>query len=264
MEIRLLNRSNIQQIQICQKIAEQNYLDNLVLMGDLYPPCIDLTKIFGLFTEDSELQSFFVIFEGFNLPSVVLPVKLEQDYYVKIMEYLQDELPQKFFFLSLELQENDVQEYFTVNWVSTDYCMKRNSKPELKEYHYPNLTKARNSQINRIDAFYKEIDVSPWNPKQFESGFYHFIEKDDQIIACGGTHFETPRLAQLGNIFVLKDHRGQHFGEILTTAITQDVLAQKEIATLFVHQDNTPALHLYKKLGFQIYKKANLIFSEKK
>ena len=107
------------------------------------------------------------------------------------------------------------------------------------------------------------IGSSVWNPNQLDSGYYHFIEINNQIIACGGTHFENPKLAQLGNIFVLEEFRRQGYGQILTTAITRKVLAEKEIATLFVNVDNIAAQKLYKKLGYKIHKKANLFICRK-
>jgi len=263
MEIRIINKHEKFLIKKCQEIAMENYLDNLVLLGDLFPPCIDLTNIFGLFSSKSNLLSFFVIFGGFKLPSIVLPVNQNEEHFTIIMKYLQEILPNEFFFLSLELLEEDIKDFFKVSWISTDYCMIRDSKIELKEIPSSSLVEARNIHIPKIDVFYKKNTSSPWHPKQFESGFYFFIEGENKIIACGGTHFETPRLAQLGNIFVLEEYRGQHFGKILTTAITRKVLEKKELATLFVHHDNQVAINLYKKLGFQIYKKANLIFCKK-
>ena len=264
MEIREISRNDYSLIEQCQKIAQENYLDNLVLLGDLHPPCIDLTDIFGLFSEDGILLTFFVIFTGFSIPSVVLPVKLKEDHYNKIMEFLQKILPEEFFFLSLELLEENIEEFFEVNWISTDYCMIRDSNKAIEKIPSSCLIKAEENNIAEIDIFYKTHTSSPWHPKQFESGFYFFIRKDKRIIACGGTHFETPKLAQLGNIFVLENYRGQHYGEILTSGITAEILLKKELATLFVHNDNHIALSLYQKLGFEIYKEANLIFCKKR
>lgn len=264
MEIKKISKNENLLIEKCRKIAEDNYLDNLVLLGDLYQPCIDLTDIFGLYSKDDILLSFFVIFKGFTIPSIVLPVKLKEEHYIQIMKFLQKYLPNEFFFLSLELLEENIEDFFIVNWVSTDYCMIHDSKTGLEKIPFSSLIKAENIHLDEIDSFYKKYTSSPWHPKQFVSDFYHFILKDDKIIACGGTHFETPRLAQLGNIFVLEEYRGKNFGKILTTGITVEVLKKKELATLFVHNDNYIALNLYKKLGYKLYKEANLIYCKKK
>ena len=263
MEIRLIKKHENRLLKKCRQIAHINYLDNLVLIGDLHPPCIDLTRIYGVFAERNELVSFFVVFVGFHMPSIVLPVKLERSVFVEIMGFLREILPESFLLLSLELDEPNVSEFFKVGSVAFDYCMTIHAQDNPPEIHSSFLKKATIGDVDRIDAFYQTIGPGPWHPKQMESGFYHFIEKDNQIIACGGTHFETPRLAQLGNIFVLEEFRGQKYGEILTTAITRAILAKKEIATLFVRVENKIAQNLYTKLGYQMFKPANLIYCEK-
>ncbi len=263
MEIRLLDKNEEKIIKQCQKLAKQHYLENLVLLGDLYPPCIHLTKVYGLFSSKNKLKNFFVIFEGFKEPSVVLPVKLESNQYSKIMEFLSEILPRNFFFLSLELLEENLTDYFHVKNFHTDFCMTITSLKDIPLPTSPYLKEAKKQDFERIDVFYKSIGTLPWHATQMNSGFYHYIEMSDQIVACGGTHFETPRLAQLGNIYVLEEFRRQQFGFILTTAITKKVLAKKEMATLFVNQHNIPALNLYKKLGYTFFKPANLFFCEK-
>lgn len=263
MEIRLIEKHENRFLKKCRQIAQINYLDNLVLIGDLHPPCIDLTRIYGVFAERNELVSFFVVFVGFHMPSIVLPVKLERSVFVKIMEFLREILPESFLLLSLELNEQDITEFFKVGSVAVDYCMTIHAQDNPLAIASPFLRKATVDDVDRIDEFYQAIGSGPWHPKQLESGFYHFIEKDDRIIGCGGTHFETPRLAQLGNIFVFEEYRGQKFGEILTTAITRAILAKKEIATLFVRVENKIAQNLYKKLGYKMFKAANLIYCEK-
>ncbi len=263
MEIRLIEKQENHLLKKCRQIAHVNYLDNLVLIGDLHPPCIDLARIYGVFTEQKELVSFFIVFVGFHMPSIVLPVKLERRVFVKIMEYLREILPESFLLLSLELVEQDITEFFKVRSVAVDYCMTIHAQDNPPEIPSSHLRKATINDVDRIDEFYQAIGSGPWHPKQLESGFYHFIEKDDQIIACGGTHFETPRLAQLGNIFVLEEFRGQKYGEILTTTLTRAVLAKKEISTLFVRVDNKIAQKLYTKLGYKMFKPANLIYCEK-
>ncbi len=263
MKIRLLEKHETKLLKKCRQIAHENYLDNLVLIGDLHKPCIDLARIYGVFTEQKELVSFFIVFVGFFMPSIVLPVKLDRTIYVEIMMYLQKLLPESFLILSLELTDQEISEFFNVGSVAVDYCMTLNVQDIPPVIPSPYLVKATQGDTKRIDEFYNSIGAGPWHPKQMESGFYFFIEKNKQIIACGGTHFETPRLAQLGNIYVLEEYRGQKFGEILTTAITREVLAKKEIATLFVRIENKIAQNLYKKLGYKFYKPANLIYCEK-
>ncbi|MBD3190814.1 MAG: GNAT family N-acetyltransferase [Candidatus Heimdallarchaeota archaeon] len=263
MKIRLIRKQEQKLIDKCREIAQKNYLDNLVLIGDLYFPCINLTNIYGLFSQNNKLLSFFTVFRGFKELSVVLPVKLKSQLLAKIMAFLQENLPQQFSLVSLELKEKNLSDFFNITGFTSEYCMKIERKNTPRALPFSFLKKVREEDQERIESFYTTVGAYAWNEIQLESGFYYYIELNDQIVACGGTHFETPSLAQLGNIYVLKEFRRQKLGTILTTNITHDILAKKKLATLFVFQDNLPALHLYKKLGFEIYKPVHIFFCEK-
>ena len=76
LEIKLILKTNRELIQRCVKLADTDYFDNIVLLGDLFFPCIKLTDIYGVF-DNKKLISFFTIFKGFGFPSVVLWTELE-------------------------------------------------------------------------------------------------------------------------------------------------------------------------------------------
>ena len=263
MEIRLIDKQQLDLLDSCRRIAEINYLDNLVLLGDLHTPCINLTRIYGLFNSNDQLQSFFVIFDGFELSSVVFPVKMIEAVFFKKMEFLLSILSHEFIILSLELLEKDLENFVKINRCAKDNCLIIDNSTNLTSSDFPFLKKAQKDDYERINNFYMKINASPWNPIQLESNFYHFIDIDDEIVACGGTHFETSKLAQLGNVYVLEGHRRQGYGSILTSAITRDILTKKDYATLFVYHENLPAIALYEKLGFRLHKPARLFFCEK-
>jgi len=263
MRIKRIDPKNTIQLRLCRTLATENYLDNLVLLGDLYNPCLKLSRIFGLYDETNEIQNFFVIFDGFAMPSIVLPVKMNNQQFNLVKDFLVNVLPEEFFILTLELIENDLLSHFKINYCSVDNCMIIKDKEKRPLLNEP-VRKATNKDLERINEFYNETKANPWNPIQFESGYYHFIESEGKIVACGGTHFETPKLAQIGNIYVQTEYRRRGFGELLTLAIAREILRRKEIATLFVNQENIPAKNLYQKLGFKLYKPARLFFCNKK
>jgi len=263
MLIKRIDPQNTTQLQNCRTLASENYLDNLVLLGDLYNPCLKLSRIFGIFDETNNIQNFFVIFDGFTMPSIVLPVKMDKQHLTLVKDFLITILPEEFFILTLELVEDDLSSHFKINYCSVDNCMIVKDKQKLLLAVTP-VKKSTDKDLERIDKFYFDTKANPWNPIQFESGYYHYIEDEGKIVACGGTHFENPKLAQIGNIYVLKDYRRRGFGELLTSAIAREILDKKELATLFVNQENIPAKNLYQKLGFELFKPARLFFCNRK
>lgn len=124
------------------------------------------------------------------------------------------------------------------------------------------IKQATPNNFERINKYYREINAYPWNPIQLESNFYHYIEINNKIIACGGTLLETQILAHLGNIHVNPEFRRQYYGGMLVSKIVKRILNEKQYATLFVQGDNFPAINLYKKLGFRVYKNVELYMCE--
>ena len=118
--------------------------------------------------------------------------------------------------------------------------------------------KATLDDYSTINDFYQSINAYAWHPSQLESGFYFFIKDSEEIVACGGTHLETPDLAQLGNIFVHEKHRRKGYGSVITAHVTQEILQTKKVASLFVLQDNLSAISIYKQLGFRIFKPVSI------
>ncbi|UCG01005.1 MAG: GNAT family N-acetyltransferase [Candidatus Heimdallarchaeota archaeon] len=261
MEIKSISKKNLELIRKCVKLADTDYFDNIVLLGDLFPPCIKLTDIYGIFN-DNTLISFFTVFKGFKVPSVVLPSNLSgiESF---ILSNLDKIIHKEFTLVSFTLSRNNLINHYQIKDESSEYCMitdQTSFTPKTSDLIFKQVTK---DNINRIDRFYRAIDTYPWNPIQIESNFYFYFEKDNKIIACGGTHFETPDVAHLGNIIVLAEFRGQSLGSALVSTITSNILRSKSYATLFVTQDNLPAINLYKKLGFFHHKPVS-IFSCKR
>lgn len=261
LEIKLIPKTNRDLIQRCVKIAETDYFDNIVLLGDLFFPCIKLTDIYGIF-DNNQLISFFTVFKGFEVPSVILPNTLSRIEFF-IFSNLENIIQNEFTLVSFTLREQDLIDYFQIKDKSSEYCMITNQSkfsPKISKGIFKLVTK---ENFNRVDRFYRLIHTYPWNPIQLESNFYFFFGENDKIIACGGTHFETPDVAHLGNIIVLPEFRGRSLGLTLVSTITSNILRKKSFATLFVTQDNFPAIHLYKKLGFFHHKPVSIFSCQK-
>ena len=248
MKFQLIPSSNRHLLRQCIKLATIDFLDNIVLLGDLFPPCLNLTDIYGVF-EGNEIVSIFTVFTGFPLPSVVIS-KSSQVITEFILSKLSSILPNQFLIVSSSLHESDLNNYLRIHDISSEICMITDKTNARFLKSDQSLKNASIKDVIWLDNFYTEHQTFPWNPIQLESGFYFFHEINNKIVACGGTHFETPDLAHLGNILVLPKYRGQSIGKNLVSTIGNEILKTKSLISLFVVNDNTPALQLYKTLGF--------------
>jgi len=262
MKIKEISLKDEKSLDKCRLLCQNNYLENLVLLGDLYYPCLKLSQVYAIYNDCEEITACFTVFNGFKDPSAVLPYGLSREYFSLIMKFLQETLPDTFGFVSFDISEDQLEEFFKVEDQMSEYCMITETLPSPAHPIQTIAKKATPADYSRINDFYQSINAYAWNSCQLESGFYFIIEDSEEIVACAGTHLETPNLAQLGNIYVHETHRRKGYGQILTSIVSEKILQSKKIVSLFVLQDNTPAITLYKSLGFKVFKPVS-IFSLK-
>jgi predicted GNAT family acetyltransferase len=76
------------------------------------------------------------------------------------------------------------------------------------------------------------------------------------LVAAAGTHVWSPAegVAAIGNVFTRPDCRGRGYATRCTAAVMVEALrAGMDVVILNVRDGNTPAIHIYEKLGFQRY-----------
>lgn len=78
--------------------------------------------------------------------------------------------------------------------------------------------------------------------------------RDEQghLIACGTCRETAAGVGHLAGLVVRPDKRNKGLGAAIVSSLSRRVLAQESIVTLSAYADNQTALHLYKKLGFQL------------
>jgi RimJ/RimL family protein N-acetyltransferase len=256
-----VNKNYSTLINKCTEHCSNNYFDNLILLGDLHFPCIKLSDIYAIIDNNEKISTVFTIFNGFENPSVIIDANCSFANLGIIFEFLKEKISNPFALISFSVTKEVIDRNFKIIDISKEIYMRTEKKHFIYSINSTNKVKVKrstNHNYAQIEDFYKNINAYPWNPIQLESNFYHYIEINNKIIASGGTHFETPILAHLGNIHVNSEFRRRYYGEILVSTIVKNVLNEKQHATLFVQRDNSAAINLYKKLGFQVYKNVDL------
>ncbi len=253
-------------IKTAIELAMQRKLENIVLLGDLHQPCLQISDIYGIFDQKNRMISSFSVFKAFSNPSIALPFTSSKKIIDAIFSFLKKSNYSVLWIVVVgnEWLSHYAKKYFKIDSISDELMMvlpqevfkkkKQSIIPiPLTQRNYI-LIKAKKDDSNVIERFYNTVGVQLWHPIQLESGFYYYIANDQEdVVACGGTHFETNFSAQLGNIYVHPDFRRQGLGEQLVLAVTREILSRKKLATLFVAKNNHAAISLYKKLGFFVY-----------
>lgn len=125
---------------------------------------------------------------------------------------------------------------------------------------------ARNGEMNRgcarrlsmgdLPALYRLYaygGADAFAPYQLEQGVFFGYWDGDELVAVAGTHFVSrqEKVAAVGNVFTHPAYRRRGLGTAVTSAVTAELLAQGMDVVLNVAQRNTPAISLYRRLGYR-------------
>jgi predicted GNAT family acetyltransferase len=101
-----------------------------------------------------------------------------------------------------------------------------------------------------------------FNPSQVRAGVFFGGERGASLqpeqhglLAVAGTHLVAPTrgVAAVGNIYTHPAHRGHGYGQLVTSAVTEELLNRRLLVVLNVNADNASAVHMYKKLGYRVH-----------
>ncbi len=88
-----------------------------------------------------------------------------------------------------------------------------------------------------------------------DDAVYYGIRIRGRLVSAAGTHVINRRegIAVVGNVMTHADYRGHGFAQMVTGAVTADLLQQVPDVALNVHADNAPAVAAYSRLGYREY-----------
>jgi GNAT superfamily N-acetyltransferase len=105
-----------------------------------------------------------------------------------------------------------------------------------------------------VSDFYEQAYPGNWfDARMLETGCYYGIWRAGRLVSTAGVHVYSPlyQAAALGNITTLPEYRGQGLGTAVTARVCLELLKTTTAIGLNVRADNAPAVHCYRKLGFE-------------
>ncbi|BDR91204.1 GNAT family N-acetyltransferase [Vulcanisaeta souniana] len=79
---------------------------------------------------------------------------------------------------------------------------------------------------------------------------YYGLFMNSELVAIAGTYLKLPEVWVVGDVFTIPNYRNRGFAKAVVSAITKDVINSSAVAMLHVDEDNTPAIRVYKRLGY--------------
>jgi ribosomal protein S18 acetylase RimI-like enzyme len=88
-----------------------------------------------------------------------------------------------------------------------------------------------------------------------DDAVYYGVRIRGRLVSAAGTHVISRRegIAVVGNVMTHADYRGHGFAQMVTGAVTAELLEQVPDVALNVHADNAPAVAAYTRLGYREY-----------
>jgi ribosomal protein S18 acetylase RimI-like enzyme len=112
------------------------------------------------------------------------------------------------------------------------------------------------SDVPALKHLYTHHPESGFSADLFPQSLYFGAYAGERIIAAGGTHALAPahRVAVLGNILTAPEARGQGYATAITAALVATLCEQQfSLVVLNVLDDNSAAIRIYQRLGFQTH-----------
>lgn len=88
------------------------------------------------------------------------------------------------------------------------------------------------------------------------------LEADDQIVSIVRLGIETDRLVSIGGTYTFPAYRRKGFAERILQFAVNRIVATGRIAHLIVDIDNTPAVTLYRHMGFECVESSYIAYPE--
>lgn len=94
----------------------------------------------------------------------------------------------------------------------------------------------------------------PFGTRTHELGSYVGIRYEGKLIAMAGERLKVPGYAEISAVCTHPDHLGNGYARILMIEVMRRIRDRGETPFLHVRQDNSRAIALYQRLGFQARK----------
>lgn len=92
----------------------------------------------------------------------------------------------------------------------------------------------------------------PFKSRTFELGAYWGVKIDGRLAAMAGERLKVPGFTEVSGVCTHPDYQGRGFAAALSDHVADRIAARGETPFIHAFADNTGAIRLYEKLGFDL------------
>ncbi|MEM9435377.1 MAG: GNAT family N-acetyltransferase [Pseudomonadota bacterium] len=112
------------------------------------------------------------------------------------------------------------------------------------------------TEMQELVAF---TEPGPFRPATHRLGTYLGIRRGGRLVAMAGERLKPSGYSEISAVCVHPEFRGQSLARMLVSELVRSILARNEVPFLHLYATNTPALNLYKSMGFEQRRRVHII-----
>ena len=135
-----------------------------------------------------------------------------------------------------------------------NYKMALSDKSRLSGVDCSQVVRLTANDLDEMLRLYEEAYPGNWfDPRMLETGQYFGMRSENRLVSVAGVHVYSQqyKVASLGNIVTHPNYRGKGLATFATARLCQSLTKTIDHIGLNVKADNTAAMSLYEKLGFE-------------
>jgi RimJ/RimL family protein N-acetyltransferase len=237
-------------------ILSQDPVWNCFALTDLEPPLRAYSQFAIAIHDESSERALCLILRHPIIGQVLSPFGAEEGI-VAIMTQLV--LPERPLIQAQEQHIPVLQRYYQPETTWNRMLRMAVTSPSWQPFYAVPPRPVRQLALSDLPALknlYAQHPESAFSADLFTQGLYFGTYEGERIIAAGGTHALAAEhgIAVLGNILTAPEARGQRYATAITAALVATLFEQHfSLVVLNVFEDNSTAIHIYQRLGFQTH-----------
>ena len=135
-------------------------------------------------------------------------------------------------------------------------------KPEVSDIKklLPLQEMYEKEEVLPSDSYYDPDSAKRYLLTSVKKRISVICEKDSKIISKANTNGDGINFSQIGGVFTLPEYRNRGIGKRVTGKLVEEIFDCGRYPSLFVKQNNIPAVAAYRKLGFRITSSFKIIY----
>lgn len=204
--------------------------------------------------EGKDIQAIALLYTELAFPTLHA-ISEQENTMQELLRSILDILPAQFYAHLSPGMAEVFKEQYEMKPYEKHYKMALSSKSFLYDVDCSRVVRLTKDDIDQVLWLYEAGYPGNWfNPRMLETRQYFGIKMENRLVSIAGVHVysEKYKVAALGNTVTHPDYRGTGFGKSVTARLCQSLSESVDHIGLNVKADNTPAISLYEKLGFEI------------